>query len=46
MLPPTGGPGKAASGTEMRHPQPAVHLRAHGGGCLPPHEPERKSLRP
>lgn len=46
MLPPTGGPGKASSGIEMCHPQPAVHLRANSGGCLPPHEPERKSLWP
>lgn len=46
MLPPTGGPQKASPGIEMGHHQPVVHLRADCGGCLPPDEPERKSLRP
>lgn len=46
MLPPTGGPGEASSGLEMRHLQPAVHLRAHRGGYLPPDQPEGEPLWP
>lgn len=46
MLPPTGGPGEASPGAEMRHTQPAVHLWAHRGGRLPLDEPERNPLQP